>query len=107
MLLQKRRVASAKFLPSEISLPFIAEIYNISPRWACIWQEYNKRPIDLKVEDKSLRSKHWAPLAELPRDKRPLEETDFVISTGRRVRSMLRYRLAMTLVVLSGHQLRR
>lgn len=105
MLLQKRRVASARILPSEFSLPFIAETYNTSPKRACIWQKSDQRQFDHRFKEIILRSKHSAPLAELPRGKRSLEESDFVQSTGRRVQSMLRCPLVMTLVALLEHQL--
>ena len=49
-----------------------------------------------------LRSKRWAPQAEFPPGKRQPEETDSVIRTSRRVRSMLRRRLVKILVTLSG-----
>lgn len=80
-------------------------MYNTSPNWACIWQESDQRPLNYDVQETVLRSKRWAPLAELLRGKRLLEVTDCVISTGRRVRSMLRYPLVMTPAALSEHQL--
>lgn len=66
-----------------------------------------QRPFDHRVKEVILHSTHWAPLAKLPRGKRSLEETYFVQSTVRRVQSMLRYRLVMTLVALPEHQLLR